>query len=275
MTTAHRLAPRSRCSISAISIPRRSGWRGFQLAEKGSIESIKRNRETFRRLPFPWMARIALVLLTIAAGSVSAKELFLGRSYRAGDLPVSAAAGDVNGDTFADLVSANSSTDDVSVLLGNGDGTFQAATAFPTGSSPGSVAIADLDGDTFLDVAVSTGVTYEGGSGEAIVLLGNGHGTFRSARHFTVGTGPWSVAVGDLDGDTMPDAVTANYESDDVSVLLNQSTPAASVPVPALTLGGLIAAASLLVGAGLRSARRATSQSPEERAGELGSPITR
>jgi hypothetical protein len=164
----------------------------------------------------------------------------------------SVAIGDLDGDAIPDAVTANPGTNDVAVLPGNGDGTFRAAVLFAVGNEPHSVAIRDLDGDTFPDL-----VTANRDSKAVSVLLGNGDGTFRSAQHFTVGAGPWSVAVGDLDGDTMPDVVTANYESDDVSVLLNQSTPAASIPVPALTLGGLIATASFLVGAGLRSARRA------------------
>jgi len=53
------------------------------------------------------------------------------------------------------------------------------------------------------------------------VLLGHGDGTFQAAASFGAGDSPFSVAVADLDGDTFPDLVTANFSSDDVTVLLN------------------------------------------------------
>ena len=58
------------------------------------------------------------------------------------------------------------------------------------------------------------------------VLLGNGDGSFQAALSFTVGAAPFSVAVADLDGDSLPDLVTATAGSDDVSVLINLPEPA-------------------------------------------------
>jgi hypothetical protein len=93
----------------------------------------------------------------------------------------------------------------VSVLLGNGDGTFQAARSFAAGSGPASVAVGDFNGDGHLDVAVANEVS----SGTVSVLLGNGDGTFQAARGFAAGIYPASVAVGDFNGDGLPDlAVT-------------------------------------------------------------------
>ena len=66
--------------------------------------------------------------------------------------PSSAVVVDIDGDTLPDLVTANSSTSDVSVLLGNGDGTFEAAASFSAGAGTSSVAVADLDGDAFPDL---------------------------------------------------------------------------------------------------------------------------
>jgi hypothetical protein len=57
------------------------------------------------------------------------------------------------------------------------------------------------------------------------VLLGNGDGSFQPAVAFTARDRPASVAVADLDGDSVPDLVTANFQSRDVSILLNQCDP--------------------------------------------------
>ena len=65
------------------------------------------------------------------------------------------AVGDFNGDGKLDLVTANAGADDVSVLLGNGNGTFQAPTNIGIGSNPQSVAVGDFNGDGKLDLAVA------------------------------------------------------------------------------------------------------------------------
>ncbi len=73
----------------------------------------------------------------------------------AGDEPSSATIADLNGDTNPDIATANPSSDNVSVLLGNGDGTFQTAVDYAVGLGPFSVDIADLNGDTKPDIAVA------------------------------------------------------------------------------------------------------------------------
>ena len=106
----------------------------------------------------------------------------------------------------------------MSVLLGNGDGTFRPPTRFAVGNSPYSVAIGDVNGDGQPDL-----VTANYGSGDVSVLLGNGDGTFRSQARFAAGDHPFSVAIGDFNGDGRPDLVTANFGTSDVSVLLGNS----------------------------------------------------
>jgi hypothetical protein len=101
------------------------------------------------------------------------------------------------------------------VLLGNGDGSFQAAVSFVAGNVPSYITAADLDGDGALDL-----VTANWGSNDVSVLLGNGDGSFRAAVSFAAGIVPAAVAVADLDGDSIPDLATANAGTDDVSVLL-------------------------------------------------------
>ncbi|MGA7396143.1 MAG: FG-GAP-like repeat-containing protein, partial [Solirubrobacterales bacterium] len=158
-------------------------------------------------------------------------------NFTAGIGPRSVAIGDVNGDTKPDLAVANGGSGslgsgNISVLLGNGDGTFSAATNFAAGNAYRSVAIGDLDGDTKPDLTVANG-----GSGNVLVLLGNGDGTFSAATKFAAGYAPFSVATGDLNGDTKPDLAVANYGSNNVSVLLN-TTPTMFTAIPAtLTFG--------------------------------------
>jgi len=147
-------------------------------------------------------------------------------SFPVGSLPAMVAVVDINADGSPDLVTANSVAFDshhVSVLLGNGDGTFQPPLPvelgsnffFSEGGGPKWVAVADLNGDTKLDLTVITG-----SSGDVFTLLGNGDATFRAPQRFTAGDGPRSVVVGDMNVDGRPDLVTSNGASGDVSVLL-------------------------------------------------------
>ncbi len=83
-------------------------------------------------------------------------SLFLAAQNFATDTePLSVAVGDFNGDGRPDLAVANFGSNSVSVLLGNGNGTFQAAQNFTTGSNPASVAVGDFNGDGRLDLAVA------------------------------------------------------------------------------------------------------------------------
>ena len=93
---------------------------------------------------------IGCLALLVVASEAGAEDLFPGRMFFVGSEPRSVA--DLDGDTAPDLVTANYLGDDVSVLLGNGNGTLQLAGAFVVGGSPWSVAVADLDGDTFPDI---------------------------------------------------------------------------------------------------------------------------
>src|SRR5262249_58945400 len=93
----------------------------------------------------------------------------------------------------------------VRVLLGNGDGTFQAAVSYPVGSLPVNVAVADFDGDGAPDLAVSS---Y--GAGTVSVLRNTGAGTFQPAVNYPAGGYAWAVSAADLDGDGRPDPAVTN-----------------------------------------------------------------
>ena len=146
---------------------------------------------------------------------------------RVGDAPVSVALGDVNADGRPDLAVANVSSDNVSVLLGNGNGTFQPDVTFAAGDDPTSVALGDVNGDGQPDLAVANFA-----SDNVSVLLGNGDGTFQPAVNFAAGNSPRSVALADVNRDGRPDLAVANRDSDNVSVLLNFVPPPPPPPPP-------------------------------------------
>jgi hypothetical protein len=131
----------------------------------------------------------------------------------------SVAVGDFNGDGKADLVVANDENNYASVLLGNGDGTFQPAQSVFVGGPTDFVAVGDFNGDGKADLAFAD---ETGGGGGVSVLLGNGDGTFQRAQDVNVGGGyaGGSLAVGDFDGDGSLDLAVVNPASNSVSVLL-------------------------------------------------------
>src|SRR5207244_6308127 len=106
------------------------------------------------------------------------------------------------------LIVPHYSNNNVSILLGNANGTFQPEVLYPTaGSSPLFAAVADFNGDGHLDLVVAN---Y--GSDTVAILPGNGDGTFRSAITFPTGAGTSPVAVGgaDFNGDGLVDMFEAN-----------------------------------------------------------------
>jgi serine/threonine protein kinase len=134
-------------------------------------------------------------------------------TYPVGTQPYAVAVGDFNGDGRLDLAVSNIATNTVSVLLGNGDGTFRKALDQAAGPQPHGLAVADFNGDGKLDLAVA----YL--QGDAVgILLGNGDGTFRPAPSLGVGKNPRGVAVGDFNGDGKADLAVTNYRGNSLHV---------------------------------------------------------
>jgi hypothetical protein len=138
-----------------------------------------------------------------------------------GGNPLSVTVGDFNGDNVLDLAVADFRTQQVSVLLGNGNGTFQAVQAYPTGANPSSVVAADFNGDGKLDLALSSTPLGSSPGNLVSLLLGNGDGTFSVPSVFGTGSQAYSLAVGDFNGSGTADLAVANGVSNTVSVLLN------------------------------------------------------
>ena len=163
--------------------------------------------------------------MLVAAGQTAAVEFAAAKSYTVGTTPSRVATGDVNGDGKLDLIVANTGSGNVSVLLGNGDGTFQAAVNFDAAmAAPQFVLTGDFNGDGKLDVAVfSPGDATNNLTGTVSVLLGNGDGTFQAGRTTNLTINTTQIGVADLNGDHRADLIVTEFNSAfSLSVLLGK-----------------------------------------------------
>jgi hypothetical protein len=138
--------------------------------------------------------------------------------------PIGVTNADINGDGNEDLViieSGGSGNATLAIFLGDGKGNFHAKSFSETGIATISASVADFNHDGYLDVAVANkGST---GSGDIMVFLGLGDGTFKKPKTYKTGGNPYGIAAGDLNGDGLPDLAVANLDGS-VSVLLNDGT---------------------------------------------------
>ncbi|MBV9497010.1 MAG: IPT/TIG domain-containing protein, partial [Acidobacteria bacterium] len=143
-------------------------------------------------------------------------------------------AADVNNDNKLDLVVSYADfavVDGVAVMLGNGDGTFAAATELPSGGAgPRDVATGDFNGDGKLDIVSANDGT---GTDSLSVYLGNGDGTFGAATNYTGVVDPFRVTAADVDGDGKVDIISAQHGPDDgdIAVLKGNGSGAFAAPV--------------------------------------------
>lgn len=128
-------------------------------------------------------------------------------------LPSSLATGDFNGDGKLDFAAATGAN--ISILSGNGDGTFEVSSFPSSGSSLGALISGDFDSDGKLDLAFldpSTNLLH--------VLLGDGHGNFTPASTARTGSNPVAAVAGDFNGDGKLDLAVANHHGGSVSIML-------------------------------------------------------
>lgn len=191
-----------------------------------NISVPKRRYKVLSSVPGILAAMMALVLTSgcelfeetnISELSNPINRVFKGRlTYAVGESPYEILVGDLNGDGLNDLVTLNWGAQTASVLLAKA-GTFDAAVDYPVGASPRTGLLTDLDGNSMLDIAV-VNETLD----QITLLFGNGDGTFGEARGLTLpaGSRPYNIIAHDLDSDGFPDLVTANADSDSISVLV-------------------------------------------------------
>ena len=154
--------------------------------------------------------------------------------FEVGTYPGALVAVDFNGDSKLDLAVAPGylSTGLVSILLGNGDGTFQPHVDYPTAINDSSLAAGDFNGDGKLDLATN-------GSSAISILFGNGDGTFQAHADYPIGAGG-NVVTADFNGDGRLDFANTNVSADTVSILLQStsvSLSASSLTFPTQLIG--------------------------------------
>jgi Bacterial Ig-like domain (group 3)/FG-GAP-like repeat/FG-GAP repeat len=161
-------------------------------------------------------------------------------STGANTLPVWTELADVNGDGILDLITSLYNTDSVTVQLGNGDGTFKAATTYliASGFGPAEVHAVKLgSGSSSSTVDLIVGSFNVN---QIAVLVGNGNGTFGSPTFYSIGTStntPTSLTAGDFNHDGKLDVATANTYNNTVSILLGSANGTLTLQSPAINVG--------------------------------------
>lgn len=130
-------------------------------------------------------------------------------NYPVGSTPKEVCTGYFNNDNIVDLAVAIAGTHEVSILLGNGDGTFATASTYTANAQPYAICTADFNGDLVADLAVANNGTFQG----LTILLGNGSGAFAVLTSYTLGGNPAGIAVGDFNADGKKDLVVTTRNS--------------------------------------------------------------
>lgn len=139
--------------------------------------------------------------------------------FDGGETLFSISASDLDGDGDLDLAAANPFG--VGVFINQGEKTFQRGQSLPVGSNPIRVLGLDLDGDGDNDLATANTLFNFGVADNVSVLLNRGNGAFSTPRNYAVGSGPVSIAGGDLNGDGSVDLAVVNSQSQSASILFN------------------------------------------------------
>jgi len=156
---------------------------------------------------------LAVVFLGSGDGSFLMNDSY---PVSVGEDPHFVAVADLNLDGVPDLAVAKRFSNDVSVLLGVGDGTFHPAHRFPAGGRAYSLAVTDFDQDGFPDLAVAILSDFQ----EAALLFGQGDGSFGPPVLLGGNQGGVSICAGDFNLDGHPDLAVGKHSVESISVLL-------------------------------------------------------
>lgn len=144
-------------------------------------------------------------------------RLHLSQSVPVGDGPGAMVTGDFNGDGWADAVTVNELSRDLTIVFGKALGGFDRGSSFSAGSSPSVAVAADLNSDGALDLAVGDAI-----DNEVRVLLGRGDGSFQRGPAVAVGDTPSGIVAGDYNSDGFLDLAISNFGSGDIWICLGR-----------------------------------------------------
>ncbi len=172
-------------------------------------------------------ADLGILLGAFDSACPPARPLFEGPQYDVGMSPSSMAVGDLNGDGHPDVVTANTSSAGISVLLGEVGGGFTPFQTLFSFAGATDLLLGDVDGDGALDLLSANGL------GSTVTFhRGMGDGTFEFIPTLIpAGAGPWSIALGELTGDHIPDLAVASKSGGDVRTLFGLGGGAFGAPV--------------------------------------------
>jgi len=139
-------------------------------------------------------------------------------SYKVGKNPTTIITEDLNHDSFTDLITTNIASNTLSILLGNGDGTFRDQVQLHVCQEPRSLVTSNFNQDRHPDVALACS-----GGDEVMVLLGHGDGKFEEGPRYPVHRAPIALAAADINGDQHTDLVVA-LRNDKVKVFLGNGS---------------------------------------------------
>ena len=157
-------------------------------------------------------------IATLPGGMIQ-EDTYQESNFTLGNAPFNAAHGDFNGDGLMDIVTANASSNNVSILIRNSANTgFNGKVDYPVGPTPRMVIVTDFNGDGRLDIATAS----HGTSKQIDVLIRNQNPV--ESNGFTSETsliGPYqltSISAGDVNGDGMTEIIAAHYNNNSIAV---------------------------------------------------------
>lgn len=167
-------------------------------------------------------------------------------NFVAGNKPQDAVAAGFYGSGRPDLAVVNADSQTMTVAAGNGDSSFHAARSYVVGAQPVALASADLNGDGRPDLVVANycGADPSCSGGNAVVLLAEANGTYQTGSSYTLGAGPVSVMLRDVNGDQILDLVAANRLDRTLTVRLGQGDGTFGQPATISLAGSPVALAS-------------------------------
>ena len=181
------------------------------------------------RLSMRWRVNVPsylpslLVALSISAAACSKQDPYVPpdvfyyfSSYKVGKNPTTVTPLDINQDGVTDLVTTNMSSNTLSILMGNGDGTFRDQMQLHVCQEPRSLAAGSFNDDPYPDLVLACS-----GSDQIAVLFGRADGKFEEGPQYPVHRTPIAIATDDLNGDRIADLVVA-LRNDKIKVFLGQ-----------------------------------------------------